>query len=178
MTKVRSLKREEEVDFFEQFEGVVFGVLKRMSIHYLHADYEEFAQIGRLSLVKAYETFPNDVVDDTHRGVFVSYAFTRIRWAILDVIRQKTRQKEHEQVWDDSFDHTLMDTSSDFEENLYEQEWLESVLSYLNAVESRLVIDLCLYHMTITDIAHKEGVSRQTIYKRRKSIQDKLRHKL
>lgn len=176
MTKVRVLNREDEVEFFTQFEGVVFGVLKRMHIHYLNPDYDEFTQIGRLSLVKAYENFTDDIYDDAYRGAFVSYAYTRIRWAILDAILQKNRLRENEQIWDETFDYTLMDKTSDFEAHVYEQEWLQSILKYLNPAEKRLVIALCVYHLTITDIAQKEGVSRQTIYKRRKSIQNKLRH--
>lgn len=174
VTKKRILKREEEVDFFEQYEGVVFGVLKRMSIHGLHPDYEEFAQIGRMGLVRAYEEFAEDPAFEEHQGSFVSYAFTKIRWAILDEIRRKTRQREREQVWDESYDATIADEAGDFSKSILEDEWLKSILHLLNAEEKRLVIDLCIYRLTMTEIAKKEGVSRKTIYKRRKNVQSKL----
>ena len=170
----RKLKREDELDFFEQYEGVVFGVMKRLTIHPNQPNYDDYTQIGRLKLVHAYETFPKDPRLEENRRPFVSFAFTKIRWAIIDEIRKQCLKQEREQVWDESFDHTLTDTSVDMYLAIHEKEWLERIFSVLKEDEKRLVVDLCLHQMTMTAIAKKESVSRKTLYQRRNRIKEKL----
>lgn len=177
MTKYRTLKKEEELDFFTQYEGVVFGVLKRLNIYLFNSDYDEYAQIGRINLVNAYQTFPGDPWDEEQFEPFTSYAFTKIRWKIVDTMRQKARREEREQKWEEHFNHTLTSPNKSLSEVILEKEWLEEVLAHLNPPEQQLVIDLCVHRMTMTDIAKKEGVSRKTIYTRRKKVQEKLAHK-
>lgn len=173
----RKLQREHELDFFSQYEGVVYGVLKRLAIHQLHPHYDDFAQIGRLKLVEAYEAYPDDPFQELNRGRFVGYAFTKIRWAIIDEIRRQNRYADHEQGWDDSLDHILSTAEICHLENVLEQEWLIEVFKPLCANERRLIVDLCFHHLSITAIAKKEGVSRKTIYQRRNRIKEKLQIK-
>ena len=170
----RKLQTEKELEFFIQFEGVVFGVLKRLTIHPLNPHYDDFTQIGRLKLVEAYEMYPDDPFDEEHRGRFVGYAFTKIRWGIIDEIRKQNLRQEREQVWDETFDNTLPSADNDLLEMTLENEWLQEVLAPLNEKERRLVIDLCIYNITITAIAKKENVSRKTIYQRRTNLKKKL----
>ena len=170
----RKLKREDELDFFEQFEGVVFGVMKRLTINPNQPNYDDYTQIGRLQLVHDYETFQKDPRLEENRRPFVSFAFTKIRWAIIDEIRKQCLKQEREQVWDESFDHTLTDTSVDMYLAIHEKEWLETIFSVLKEDEKRLVVDLCLHQMTMTAIAKKESVSRKTLYQRRNRIKEKL----
>ena len=177
MKKYRILKEEEELDFFTQYEGVVFGVLKRLNIFLFNPDYDEYAQIGRIHLVKAYEEFPGDPWDEQESEKFVSYAFTKIRWKIVDNMRQNARRQEKELKWEDLYDNTLPHPMKHLSEIILEKEWLEEVLAYLESPEKRLVVDVCIHRMSITDIAKKEKVSRKTIYTRRKKVQEKLAHK-
>ena len=170
----RKLQIENELAFFEQYEGVVFGVLKQLTIHPLSAYYDDLTQIGRLKLVESYEKYPDDPFEEEHRGRFVGFAFTRIRWGIIDEIRKQNLREQREQIWDESFDHTLTNSDDCLLEGALENEWLQEILEPLNAKEQRLVIDLCIYNLTITAIAKKEKVSRKTIYQRRNSIKQKL----
>lgn len=170
----RKLKSESEIDFFEQYEGVVFGVLKRLNISRNHPDYDDLAQIGRLKLVDAYETYPDDPWAEESRGQFVGYAFTKIRWGIIDAIRKLANRSEKEQEWNDTFDLTLPASDQPITDKVLENEWLQEVLQPLSDKEKRLVIDLCIHRLTITAIAEKEGVSRKTIYQRRKKVKEKL----
>ena len=176
MTKKRVLLPNKEAEFFNQYEGVVFGVLKRLSIHPTNPDYEEYVQTGRLRLVEAYEEFQENPWKEEHINAFVSYAFTKIRWGILDHLRQNVRIQQREQEWDDSFNHTLSFKKDEFVDQVLEKEWFTQVLSLLNPSEKRLVVYLCNHQLTITAIARKEGVSRKTIYKRRNQIKQKLIH--
>lgn len=170
----RKLQTENELAFFDQYEGVVFGVLKQLTIHPLSAYYDDLTQIGRLKLVESFEKFPDDPFDKENRGRFVGYAFTKIRWGIIDEIRRQNLRAEREQFWDESFDYTLTDSDDCLLESALENEWFHEVLAPLNEKEKRLVIDLCIYSMTITAIAKKESVSRKTIYQRRNHIKQKL----
>lgn len=174
----RKLQTENEREFFEQYEGVVFGVLKQLTIHPLSAYYDDLTQIGRLKLVESYEKFSEDPFDEEHRGRFVGFAFTRIRWGIIDEIRRYNLRNQREQIWDESFDHTLSNSDDCLLEGTLENEWLQEVLAPLNDKEKRLVIDLCMYNLTITAIAKKEGVSRKTIYQRRNRVKEKLQKTL
>lgn len=174
MTKYRTLKKEEEFDFFTQYEGVVFGVMKRLNIYFNNPDYDEYAQIGRIQLVKAYEEFPGDIRDKKQSEKFVAYSFTKIRWKIVDSMRQNARRQEKEQKWEEHYNTTLTHPTKRLSEIILEKEWLEEVLAHLEPPEQRLVIDVCVHRMSITDIAKKEKVSRKTIYTRRKKIQENL----
>ena len=174
----RKLQTEKELEFFVQFEGVVFGVLKRLTIHPLNPHYDDFTQIGRLKLVEAYEMYRDDPFIEDNRGRFVGYAFTKIRWAIIDEIRKQSLRQEREQVWDESFDHTLPASDEEILEFILENEWLQEVLDPLTEKERQLVIVLCISNMTITAIAKKERVSRKTIYQRRNKIKEKLQSTL
>lgn len=178
MKRHRKLKNNLEHEFFAQFEGVVFGVLKRLNISPWHPDYDDYAQIGRMKLVAAYEEFPQNPWHQDHRNKFVGYAFTKIRWAIIDALRKQATHRENEQEWNELFDTTLACTQPQIADNLLEQEWLTAILQLLTPEEKRLIIDLCIYHLTITTIASKEGVSRKTIYQRRNRIKNKLQHTL
>lgn len=168
------LQTENELAFFHQFEGVIFGVLKQLTIHPQSAYYDDLTQIGRLKLVESYEKFPDDPFDEEHQGRFVGFAFTRIRWGIIDEIRKQALREQREQIWDESFDHTLSNSDDCLLDNTIENEWFQEVLAPLKEEEKRLVIDLCLHNLTITAIAKKEQVSRKTIYKRRNHIKQSL----
>src|SRR5699024_4487420 len=106
MTKYRTLKKEEEFDFFTQYEGVVFGVMKRLNIYFNNLDYDDYAQIGRIQLIKAYEEIPRDIRDKNQSKKFIAYSFTKIRWKIVDNMRQNARRQEKEQKSEEHYNTT------------------------------------------------------------------------
>lgn len=175
MTK-RRLTPEKEAAFFEQYAGIVYGAMKRLGILCTHPDYEDYAQHGLMKLVEAYETYPETVDHTNSRNPFAGYAYQRVRWHLLDLLRKAQKKTEHETGLPETFDTLYPDDQSPVEESQVERELVRSMLSLLTETEQRYLVDLVLHQLTPTEMAEKYGVSRKTVYTRRKKIGHKLRH--
>lgn len=172
----RRLTKEMETAFFFVHDSIVFGVLKRCGIFPTHPNFDDFVQIGLLKLVEAYETFPQSLFEEDHFYQFTGYAFTKVRWGVIDALRKE--QKEQEQLCTfpsdfEKFGTQLSDSSTD---DWIVWELFQSMLHCLNKNEQAYLRDSVLNQMTVTAIAKKHNVSRKTIYVWKKTIAKKLKH--
>lgn len=73
--------------------GIIYGVLKRLSINRWSNDYDDYFQEGCLAFAEAHAAYPADHADDR----FAAYAFQRVYWRLLDRLRHQNNllaQKE------------------------------------------------------------------------------------
>lgn len=66
---------------------VIYGVLKRLHINRWHDNYDDLFQEGCLAFAKAFATYPGDV----HEDRFMAYAYQRVYWRLLDILRRNLR---------------------------------------------------------------------------------------
>lgn len=175
MKTTRYLTPEMEEKFFGQYSGVVYGAIKQLGIRRVHPDFEDYVQEGLLALVKAYETFPSKLEKEEDWEPFGGYAYRKVRWRIVDELRRKKKQADREAELPEAFDTLIPDPDSVLETDLIEKEAMLDVLHQLNAEEQLYVLDVVVRGKTPTQMAEDHGVSRKTIYKRRKRIAEKLR---
>ncbi|WP_028273438.1 sigma-70 family RNA polymerase sigma factor [Atopococcus tabaci] len=174
MKTKRKLASEMEDDFFKQYSVVVYGAVKRLGIWRSHPDYDDHVQEGLVALVDAYETFPERLETEEDWAPFGGYAYQKVRWRLLDNLRRKKKQTDREAQLPEAFDTLFPDTDAVWETDLIEKEWMLEVLHRLNEEEQLYVLDAVVRGKTPTEMARTRGVSRKTIYKRRKRIAEKL----
>ncbi len=172
----RKLTEEMEQDFFFVHGSIVYGVLRKCGIRVTHPDYDDFAQVGLLKLVDAYESFPSDLCQETYFYQFTGFAYQKIKWAIIDEMRKTIKQSEREtligETLDQSFPQAVMETDSDW----LVWELLPSMFECLAPNEQLYLKEAAIEQLSISDIARKHGVSRKTVYEWRKRTAFKLSH--
>lgn len=166
------------VDFFEVHDAIVFGVLKRCNLSYLHRDYDDYVQTGRLALLKAYETFPQAIMTDEQFYQFTGFAYKKVYWAILDGIRKETKEKKEACAMPEEVENLKEFSCEGFEHN-----WIEgySLLEFINSLpkdERCYIEERVINGLTITAIAEKHQVSRKTVYSWRDKVKKRLNNPL
>lgn len=96
---IRKLTEEKEQEFFDQYSGMVHGALKRLGMWRMHPEYEDFVQQGLIKLVEAYETYPRDLEQEEYLKQFGGYAYQRVYWHMIDLLRKQRRKWESEMAW-------------------------------------------------------------------------------
>lgn len=175
MKTKRQLVPEMEERFFDQYGGVVYGAIKRLGIRRAHPDFEDYVQEGLLALDKAYETFPKELETEEDWVPFGGFAYRKVRWRIVDELRRKKKQTDREAELPEAFEALIPNADAELESDLIEREGMLDVLHLLNEEEQLYVLDVVVRGKTPTQMAETHGVSRKTIYKRRKRIAEKLR---
>ncbi|MCC5895665.1 MAG: sigma-70 family RNA polymerase sigma factor [Alkalibacterium sp.] len=161
---IRSLLEEIESDFFAVHECIVHGVLNKCRVNPTHNDYDDYLQIGRLALVKAYESFPDSLVCEEHMYQFTGFAYQKIYWAIIDELRKERRNKEVMCQVPDDLETDSVFTLPSFENTLVEETLLTSFIALLSKNEQIFITESVINQLTITEIAKKYQVSRKTVY--------------
>ncbi|SFK11231.1 RNA polymerase sigma factor, sigma-70 family [Marinilactibacillus piezotolerans] len=172
----RILKEEMEQDFFYVHDSIVYGAIKKCGIHYDHANYDDFVQIGRIKLVDAYKEFPKSLFNEEYFYQFTGYAYRKVYWALMDQIRKEQRIFEREAALPDSFEEWQMTDPEPFDEDFVMWELFHSMLQCLSEKEQVYLKDSVIEQLTITEIAKKRKVSRKTVYAWRKQVAKKLEH--
>lgn len=167
------LLQEEEYDFFEQYEAVVFAVMKQMNFSRMQSDYDDFAQQGRIKLVEAYTELENAIQTDKERYQFVNYAMQKIRWHFLDILRKRKKKNDNERAWAEEQEKLYGSHAKEYEE-IEDLQFIESFKPYLSEVEYRYLFATVIERLTPTELAKKENIRRETIYKRRQRVRTKL----
>lgn len=172
----RKLDKSKEELFFEQHGGIVHGVLKKLTVPRTHPDYEDFVQQGLVKLVEAYEIFPNDPERPENRYPFGGFAYTRIRWHLLDLLRKQHKSTTKECSFPNHFADLIPEKTPPFEETIADMELLKEMLDLLSENERHYLTDFIIYGLSVTEIAKKNGVSRKTVYQWKKKTAQKLEH--
>lgn len=171
---LRKLAEENERDFFDQYSGMVHGALRRLGVWHMHADYDDFVQQGLLKLVEAYENYPKDLEQEECVKQFGGYAYQKVYWHMIDLMRKQKRQWESEMAWPEDLEGNQPDTQVSIEQNYQEMDLLKNMLPLLTATEQAYLVDAVVNRMSVTEIAQKQGVSRKTVYEWKKKVAVKL----
>lgn len=160
----RSLPYTIESDFFAVHDCIVHGVLNKCRIKPAHNEYDDYMQVGRLALVKAYESFPDSLIGEEHFYQFTGFAFQKVYWAIIDELRKEKRHKESTCTLPGALETNTSFMLHGFENDLIERTMLTSFVSLLSDTERQFVVESIVNELTITEIARKYQVSRKTVY--------------
>ncbi|WP_035052321.1 sigma-70 family RNA polymerase sigma factor [Carnobacterium pleistocenium] len=173
---IRTLSEDKERAFFDQHSKIVHGVLKKLNVSWRHADYDDFVQQGLLKLVEAYETFPEDLEQEEFLYQFTGFAYTKVRWHMLDLLRKQQRKWEREMPWPEHLESNRPDTQVPFEQAYQEMDLLKEMLPLLTKNEQAYLLDAVVNQLSVTEIAKKQAVSRKTVYQWKKRVAEKLNH--
>jgi RNA polymerase sigma factor (sigma-70 family) len=154
------------LESFEQL-SIQYGKMIHSIIHslYIYKNRDEYYQIGLIGLWEANARF------DPSKGSFTNYAYSYIKGRILSELRKNKIHEERnvhvedeilELMADSYFDHPLQETL---------------LLSYcINLTENqkKWFLDTVLHHLTVREIAEKEGVSVSAVKQWRTGAREKL----
>lgn len=95
----------------QEYQRIIFGVLKRLHIDFYHPDRPDFEQDARLIMAQAMEQFENVHVEPTadRQKARNLYLYQHLYWRLLDRLRAQQRQRERIQL--------SIDQESSFENN-------------------------------------------------------------
>ena len=169
--KKRSCTDEAATQLSELYAGVIHHCLKRINRFPDHNDYDDFYQLGLITLLDTYETCLKDALQSENSFLFVSYAKQKIHWTFLDQIRKEQKKVSREAYLCEEELEEVPSTTS-FEDQFEQADLLQRLCACLTAEENAYLRD-ALEGLNITEIAKKQRISRKTLYKRRRQIQTK-----
>lgn len=173
---IRTLIEEQERAFFDQHVGIVHGALKKLGVYRSHPDYDDYVQQGLLKLVEAYETFPKDLEQAEFMYQFTGFAYRKVSWHMLDLLRKQKRKWDREMPWPEDLEKEQPDTRLSFEQAYQDMDLLKEMLPLLTKQEQSYLLDAVINRLSVTEIAEKQGVSRKTVYQWKKRVAEKLNH--
>ncbi|PTQ86062.1 RNA polymerase sigma factor (sigma-70 family) [Trichococcus patagoniensis] len=172
-TKKRICTDEAATLLSELYAGVIHHCLNKINRYPDHNDYDDFYQLGLITLFDTYETCLKDALASENSFLFVSYAKQKIHWIFLDQIRKDQKKTSREAYLSEAELEEIPNAVS-FEDQLEQEDLLQRLSACLTAEENAYLRD-ALDGLNITEIAKKQKLSRKTIYKRRRHIQTKVR---
>ncbi|MBM7606313.1 DNA-directed RNA polymerase [Metabacillus crassostreae] len=152
------------VELHQQFEPMIFHIIKRLSIY---KNKQEFYQIGCIALWEASRRF------DKEKGEFKSYAYSYIIGRMKSALTEDRMKQEKEELCEDFSTKEEM-SHDDFSAILSESE-LEEISALLTVNQCKWLKAYCLYGFTPSEIAHDEGVSVSAVKSWRRDTLVKLR---
>ncbi len=145
------------------FEHIILRVMAKLRIY---KEQDNYLQVGRLAIWKALQDF------DATKGNFEMYAYMRVKFAIIRELQNGVKVTEHEVVMDDEPLMYWLDTSTEHKPlEMDRPEWYWQLLRH-----EQWLIELLFYEgYEVKDVAQMEGVSYDTMKKRRKKLLTKIR---
>lgn len=156
-----------------QFEALVHKTMNRLNISQNNMHYEDFTQELQIQLIEIFQSFDgNPLESEIDCYKFIAYAGQGLYWHGLNLLRQGNLEMiyptDEEQI--DWFIEGVKDTQN----NLYINDFLQQAKPRLSEEDYLLVLYMCEGKYTVLELANLMGVSRTTIYQRRKRIQLRL----
>lgn len=164
------LKVADQERFFTQYKGVVYHVVHSFKISKTHPDYDDLLQIGFIALFSAFKSFAGSIKTENDHYKFIAYAKRLVRWRLIDHFKKVNRLDEIAFSLDME---NVLQVKDDFEKDIYVKSLLEEAPKDIR----QYLVDVLIYGLTPSQMAKKYSVSRQTIYNRRKKVQDYLMKK-
>jgi RNA polymerase sigma factor (sigma-70 family) len=151
-------------------EKIVYGALKKLHINTMSLEFDDFLQEARLAYAKAYVRFPQDPGENDKK--FHVYAYQAVYWRILDIIRFRQREKDvqADELEDDEKQEARWAHKPLWVERIMTDQLFKEVAELCTPAEQRFLKDCYIEQLSGAEIARKEGVSRQSVYKWRKSV--------
>lgn len=151
------------------FDALVYKVIHQMHISPQDMAFEDYAQELRIHLITLAESFDGDIFGDD-RFKFTKYAHQGLYWYLIDLLRYQQRRTHQPFDVDYEQGRVAVTHSQDF------------MLAFWQEAQKRLTEEeywLCqlLYtqECSMQELADYFQVSRQTLHKRKRQLQDKVR---
>ncbi len=166
----------------DENEKKIFGVLKHYHISPLNINYDDFVQEGRLAFVNAYCQFaekPSNDHDD-----FDLYAYKRIQWRILDLLKQQTALNSHsdfsldnELISHEVIEEILIDphSSEDIGTQVLKDDFFKQLYKTCTQQQQFYLVSAFAKGMNGREIADFYGVTRQAVNKWKKGAIEKAK---
>lgn len=155
-----------ENELIKEHHVLILGALKKCHVTKYHPMFEDYLQIARWTLIDTHRSFKKS---GKPKESFNGYVFQRIYWKITDEIRKELiysdRLSTEEQ---DTFYYEIPDTT---QEDLLEVKDILSQLSEVLTEQEKIFLEEAyINELSITDIARKYKVSRQSVYNWRDKV--------
>lgn len=166
-------------------ERLIKIAFNKLHIYPDHHQYDDLYQEGCFAYAKAYVSFEGnpEVYDDL--DWFQAYAYRRIYWRILDLLKRSWNYVQEQEVSADQSQATNLAMQAQADPNAtqrLQQAELDHVIRYIRAHSTplqnkylSLVLDADL---TNTEIAKRLGISRQSVYELRRRVQEVVKRYL
>lgn len=154
-------------------QKIVFGALKKLKICPYHQDFEDFLQEARLTYARAYVRFPRNPESDLKE--FRMFAYQAIYWQTLNSLKRQTMVKNW-QTAELSTDVTNLPRQyrcSSREQQVLADDLFQRVYAICTPPEKRFLYYRYVKQLSGREIAQREGVSPQSISKRRRKVGQK-----
>ncbi|GAA0355540.1 hypothetical protein GCM10008932_05710 [Alkalibacterium iburiense] len=160
-----------------KYMPLIHKTMNRLNISKKHMLYDDFIQEFQIKLIQLYRSFDGDPINNEADSFkFTAYAGRGLYWRGIDLIRNKSLTS-CEPVDDEKLEMLTQEkniTSNVLESNYIIQDFYRKAKEKLSTEDYLLFLYLSDSDYTIQQIAETFGVSRGTIYKRKKKIQSKL----
>jgi len=165
-------------DLLRQFEALIHKTMNRLNISQNNMFYDDYTQELKLQLIDIYHSFTGNPLEvDVDRYKFTAYAGQGLYWHGLNLLRKNNRLDTFYPTDEETMDWLQgqeSDSGQNFETSLYIEDFLQQAKARLTAEDYRLLLYLVEGQQTMKALAKRMGVSRDTIYQRRKRIQTRL----
>ncbi|WP_125765342.1 sigma-70 family RNA polymerase sigma factor [Levilactobacillus mulengensis] len=153
-------------------EIILFAALKRLHMNRSHADYEDYLQEARLLFPEIYAAFPENPETKPHQ--FLAYAQQKIYWTLLDKLRRDRKQLERQEPGNQDELITAVASDDDILDAIGQADFRQYLLKVIGGAgttgEWRYLVGTLLDQLTAEEIAARHSVSRNTVYKWRRSL--------
>ncbi|WP_018659021.1 sigma-70 family RNA polymerase sigma factor [Allofustis seminis] len=170
----RQLSEQHARELLQLHEEIIYGCLKQLKLYPNHPHYDDCVQVGRIALLAAYERFPQELERECEIYQFTGYAYTRVRWKIIDEIRKFARHhKKKAELTEQVIAHHVPKQGN---QPLEKAEWtllMEQFMKELTPQKRRIVVDLYKKKTNYTNLARHYGMSRRQFYRIRQKITQK-----
>lgn len=141
-----------------KYEPMIYACVRRLKIYKNH---EQFIQIGRIGLWKAWKRYQNE------KGDFTPFAYRTIYGSMLDELKQSSAYDQH-----------TIPTENDILQRLSGSVGSITSTSYLNEarLEQHIIQLLFIEGYTLDEVATHLGISKSGVKKRRERTLEKLRN--
>lgn len=155
-----------ENQLLEDHHVLILGALKKCHVTPFHPLFEDYLQIARWTLIETHRRF---IKEGKELSSFNNYVYQRIYWKITDEIRKELNLKEKLQT--DSTDELFAEIPDTKQEDLLEvADILKQLTEQLTEQEKIFLEEAYFNELSITDIARKYKVARQTVYNWRDKV--------
>lgn len=156
---------------------VIHGVLKSLGISSSRDDYYDLVQEATLIFAQAYCDYPKDQTDPANERDLMTFAFQRIRWRLLDLLRHRQRMKsltgatlDNPTSEDDYADYLADPRARQGFGHLENSAFFSALFDRCNHKQQRYLIAKLKYDYTDQEISRIYGVSRQAVYQWKQGV--------
>lgn len=161
-------------------ETILYAVMKQLHIWPNRADYEDYLQEARILFPEIYVAFPENPEVKPHQ--FLAYAQQKLYWALLDKLRQERKRVDRQSPGDQEELLTAVASDDDILDAIGQSDFRQYLLKLVGGAgktgEWRFLVGTLVDQLTADEIVQRHGVSRNTVYKWRRSLLRRLVHTL